>query len=63
MIVVRYLHKLSCSPIGAAVLLCILSMMFAACAAEVWSPVGGIQRAAVAKGQVVFLDSPPTAAA
>lgn len=30
------------------------------CPSDMWIPVNGIQRAAVAKGQVVYLEYPPT---
>jgi hypothetical protein len=45
--------------LGAAVIP-LLSLLFVSCPSEVWIPVGGVQRAAVAKGQVVFLEYPPT---
>ncbi len=40
--------------------LTLIALLFASCPAETWIPVGGIQRPAVAKGDVIFLDSPPT---
>src|SRR5690349_21731082 len=44
----------------AAVLTCLASLILTACPSEEWIAVNGIQRAAVAKGQVVYLEYPPT---
>ena len=38
----------------------LILLAFVGCPSEEWIPVNGIQRAAVAKGQVVFLEYPPT---
>lgn len=38
----------------------LLSLSFAGCPAETWIPVGENQRAAVARGDVEFLEYPPT---
>jgi hypothetical protein len=51
---------LTASRMAALVLVPLQSLLFVSCPSEVWIPVGGIQRAAVAKGQVVFLEYPPT---
>jgi hypothetical protein len=51
---------LTASRMAALVLVPLLSLFFVSCPSEVWIPVGGIQRAAVAKGRVVYLENPPT---
>src|SRR4051812_2705825 len=50
----------SCRALIALSLSVVAPLLFTACPAEVWIPVGGEQRAAVAKGNVQFLESAPT---
>ena len=55
MAVLRSLHSSPTAPI-----VCLASLMLTACPSEEWIAVNGIHLPAVARGQVVYLEYPPT---